>query len=585
MSIGRLQELFQSKGCQVLLGVVAIIILIVMVLPSAFPGMNGLLGGGRPAPGSEFVVKVGSATVTGADLDDSIRQLSQQSEPDPSVQGQIQRTAGALYQVVQKNAMLVIANDRKVEVTPDTVRQYFKKAIAEEIETQRKTYITEGKLKADATDAQFNELFKKDRGSDPAAYLADNEKQLDEALKNPDQEKMVLENLMPNLVFENYKSTMEVSDEDLKATYDTFMLKQITFGDFDKPLEDRQKEAEAALAEIKAGAKFDDVMKKHNPEASAEPIEFGRNRLETTPGMEPIANLKKGEVSDVSAQFGMPTIFFVSDITQKIPEDFEKKKEDYRKEVIAQRAALKLQEDIKAYINGDRTQWGSDIYKGFYQYAELRSDPALMFNMGEMRTKMEEIEDLALTRTSIENPNDLKPGDHLAPLLRFAAQDAYYAMLSEQEKSAMRPERIETIQAVLETTDDAGMRIELYSLLLADGDKEMAVDQLVQAVDVSRNFDLVADQNISRIRETIAKAEADKTVDAETLKPVKDALTNWTKEKAEFLAEEAKLKEEQQKADAELEAERKALEEEMRQQESAQSNSPATNAPAPNSGP
>jgi len=586
VSIGHLQELFKSKGCQVLLGVVAILVLLVMVLPSAMPGLNFF---NAPKQGEGPVAKIGSKTITGADLSEQMEVAGKQMGVPQGAQQEAIMVAASIFDLVQRKAIETLVEERKVEVSEAAVLAYLDRELDREIKNTRQTFVQEGKLKADATDQQFIDLFKKERGMTPEEMKKQQVSQVETMLADAEQAKLVMNSAGRFLLLDNIQSTTELSDEELKATYETLSVKQIIFGDVNVPIEEREKKAEEALAEIRGGAKFEDVQKKHMPGDSGAPIEIRRDSVRTTPGLEPLAELKKGEVSDVLMQFGMPTIYYVVDVTQKVPEDFEKQKETYRTQVISQRAQTELEKQIKEIIE-KRSEWNSPIVKGFYDYAAAQSDPNLMGNMAKTRDLMKEIEKTAISRIGVDE-SKFQAGDGWAQLLRFAAQSGYYNLMTEQEKSAMRAERLEAINGVLETTDDAMLRLEAYELLLAEGNQAEAVEQLVGAVEASVAFDEASIQVIEQVKSKVAAAEAQKKIDAETLKVVKDALTTWSTEKATFEKEQKELEAEEEKLRKEAEEERKRLEEEMKQEEAAgnapanvPSNTPA-NSPATTGGP
>lgn len=572
MSIGHLQELFKSKGCQVLLGVVAIIVLLVMVLPSAMPGLNFF---NAPQPGQAMVAKIGSKAITEADLTEQMRLAERQMGPSLGVQQEALKVAASVFDLVQRKAIETLVEERKVEVSEAAILAYLDRELEREIKNTRQAFIQEGKLKADATDQQFIELFKKERGMTPDEMKKQQVSQVETMLKDPEQAKLVMNSAGRFLLLDNIQSTMKVSDEELKATYDTLSVKQIVFGDLSQPIEEREKKAEEALKEIRGGAKFEDVQKKYMPEDAGAPIEIRRDSVRATPGLEPLAELKKGEVSDVLMQFGMPTIYYVVDVKQKLPADFEKQKETYRTQVIAQRAQSELEKQIKEVIE-KRSEWYSPVVKGFYDYAAAQSDPSLMGNMTKTRDRMKEIEKIAISRIGV-NETNFKPGDGWAQLLRFAAQSAYFNMLTPQEQSAMRTERLEAINGVLENTEYPMLRLEAYELLLAEGNQAEAVEQLVSAVGAVA-FDEAGTQVIEQVKSKVAAAEAQKKIDADSLKVVKDALANWNTEKAAFEKEQKELKAEEERLQREAEAERKRLEEEMKREEAA-GNAPA-NAPS-----
>ncbi|HCM74058.1 MAG TPA: hypothetical protein DIS87_07965, partial [Armatimonadetes bacterium] len=107
-----------------------------------------------------------------------------------------------------------------------------------------------------------------------------------------------------------------------------------------------------------------------------------------------------------------------------------------------------------------------------------------------------------------------------------------------------------------------------------------AAQQLAAAVDSAIGYDQMGQQQISEIRGKLFEAESNKKLEPEQLEVVKKALNTWAANKAEYDKEQTAIAEEQAKIDAEMEAERKKMEEEDKKAGNAPSN-PAPVNPAP----
>lgn len=119
------------------------------------------------------------------------------------------------------------------------------------------------------------------------------------------------ESLLIRDLFEDYRKKNPVSDEAAKAEYDKFKA-QATGTEYRAShiLVEKEDEAKALIAQIKAGAKFEDLAKKNSKDTgSAEKggdLDFAKPDSYVPEFGSALAKLKKGEMTDVAVktQFG-----------------------------------------------------------------------------------------------------------------------------------------------------------------------------------------------------------------------------------------------------------------------------------------
>jgi peptidyl-prolyl cis-trans isomerase C len=119
------------------------------------------------------------------------------------------------------------------------------------------------------------------------------------------------ESLLIRELFEDYRKKNPISDEAAKAEYDKFKA-QATGVEYHARhiLVDKEEDAKALIAQIKAGAKFEDLAKANSKDtgsaANGGDLDFAKAESYVPEFGGALAKLKKGEMTDepVKTQFG-----------------------------------------------------------------------------------------------------------------------------------------------------------------------------------------------------------------------------------------------------------------------------------------
>ncbi|AVO34854.1 peptidylprolyl isomerase [Ottowia oryzae] len=171
---------------------------------------------------------------------------------------------------------------------------------------------------------------------------------------------MARQSVMINALFEDYKAKNPVTDEEAKAEYDRLVASQAPAAGAKEYkarhiLVEKEDEAKAIIAQIKKGAKFEDLAKKQSkdPGSGAQGGDLGwANPAGYVPEFaQALGKLHKGQMTDtpVKTQFGYHVIR-VDDVRDaKAPEapKFDDVKAQIKQQMEQQKLA-KFQEDLRA---------------------------------------------------------------------------------------------------------------------------------------------------------------------------------------------------------------------------------------------
>jgi len=572
LSIVQIQELFQKKGCQVVLGIVALFVMVGLLITGQCAGMTNAAQG----PDTESIVTLDGNRLTYSEYQSLVDRQAEQASQQfngmqlPQAYLLIQRPQ-ILTGAVRLLAFQSMAKAKGVKVDEASVTAFLEMELDRQINAEKATLIQEGKLKKDADQAAFEKAFKDKFTRTPAEIKTEQVNQIKTQFKNNATE--AIRSQTPLMLMNQITAGIKISDEELKASFDNFSVEAMAFSKPDMPEDEREKKAEEAKAALAGGKAWADVAKQMaiTPETST----FSRSEIEAQENVKPLLSLKAGQVSDVLMTPNGPTIYRVTKIENKLPSDFEANKESLRRTMAQGRAADQLKKEADALIASDKVKWNDKAMKLLYDLGIALEDPKMQSSAAERKSRMQ-----AFEAEAVKLAGGTELGAGFAPQVRLIAQQMYWNDLTDQEKSTLRKDRIEALEDFFTYSEDSGFRLELYDLFMAESDKENAAQQLAAAVDSGIGYDAMGQQQISEIRGKLFEAESNKRLEPEQLEIVKKALNTWAANKAEFDKEQTAIAEEQAKIDAEMEAERKKMEEEDKAAGNAPVNPAPTN-PAP----
>lgn len=159
-------------------------------------------------------------------------------------------------------------------------------------------------------------------------------------------------------LFDEFKKKNPVTDAEAKAEYDKFKA-QVSGTEYRARhiLVEKEDEAKALIAQIKAGAKFEDLAKKHSKDpgsgANGGDLDFAKADAYVPEFGEAMTKLKKGEMTEVAVktQFGWHIILLEDTREAQFPAF-----EDVKPQIVQRLEQIKLQqyqEDLRKAAKTD----------------------------------------------------------------------------------------------------------------------------------------------------------------------------------------------------------------------------------------
>lgn len=566
--------------------IVAALLIIAMSVSGQCMQQLGQQAAAEPEKQIAFTIAGSEVTAgrVGEMVEQSLRSTDQGQTANTSLRNRARTTSSAIQGLIRNAAIQSIARQRGVKLDAANAEKAVEAELKAQLQQSRMMATMTGQLKQDATDAEFEALFKEEAGVTPAEAIATEVKRWRESFDKATQEEKdrQLQALVVPMTVNFMASQIKISDEELKKGFDTFTVRTLSFADPAQSLEERKKKAEEARADLAKGTKIEDVAKKMSiPSTALAPFPVKRSDGAANKAIAPVFETKAGQPAPVLEIGGTPTVVFVDKIESKVPADFEKTKEKLRTDQAQMRANAELNDLVEKTISGEQIKWGGEGFRLLYELAKTDS-PDMITNIEGRKSALKKIYDKVQT---LKTTAAGKPGSQYFDLIEFAAFDNYFAMLTPDQQKPERDRWIEVTQNALLTYEDASLRLELQSQLFLADRKEEGLNELQEAITVADPADPMAQGLISTIQSKLLEIEKDKSITAEMKKPVLDALQEYRTRLQTYEKDQAELRAEQEKIAKEEEAERKRLEEEdrrLQQQRQQAGNAPAANAPAAN---
>lgn len=553
VSISNIRKIIENKAVSV--GCFSILfVAFAASFLSQGPNCRGGAGtrGGATAPDAVAVVGNYHATAHEVDLtvdQDRAQMASQASAFDSLTEAS---SYGESLQKALNNGLIQILAERNgVAATDGNADQAVPSMASQMIDETRSQLVAQGKLKKDASNEEFAKQFKEQVGQTPDEWRKDFETQFLEGLKDPSRHDAILAQISRANLLQKYLSQTTVTEEDVKRAYSNFKFQKM---DFTGP--DAKTKAQQALAELKAGTAFEKVAEKYVPkQVKSLTTELPGAYFSIVPGFEPLKNLQVGQVSDPIESGSTQSIFKLIGLTPKLPPDFEKQKDQLRRQQQQQAALTKMNSELEALQKSEKIEWKSPAYQALYEFRQAQND--FTIDAAQRKQRMKEIAEKASAAV-----NGDASGSHVAALTEFAAVSSLYDGAPPAEQKQLVPLRIKSIQDLLQSADNPKLRLELAGLLMDTGEKEQAVDMLKTAAEYNNDLSAAGQGLYNSIQGKLEQFKKEKKITDLEAKSIQDELDRWRNDKREQdrMAAEAKKQqaEEEKKLKAEADAAAKA---------------------------
>ncbi|MGV3617603.1 MAG: hypothetical protein ACO1SV_19945 [Fimbriimonas sp.] len=537
--------------------------------------LSNTQGGGESQTASKTAMTVAGNPVPANIIDETVRaQLSSQmSRGADTPQGEAMIYAEVINRLVDTAGTAALAQKSGVKLDDETLLKAAEYGVTQELDAMREQASMFGMLKPGATDKDWEEALQKQTGQSSAEYRKTRVDQISAMLKNASQRQNVVINLARTALEQHLTPKFKLTDDELRKSFENVTYKRIVFKNAvpGKPAAERAAEA---LKAIKGGLKFEAAIDKYTNELPTSTQKLSEvtqtekaDLLTSNPELASLANLKAGSVSDVVDVAEGKAIYKVVSRTPNIPKDFDTKREEYRRKAILVRVRLDIDKQLKELkAAGNLVSFAAPGYKAMYDFtqAAATSDPE----------KMKGIYEEAKAAVAKNEGYDARA----AVLARYMALDSLWNA-PNADKAKLRQDRIDSINGLLENSENFNLRLDLVQLYADEKKAEEASEQLLIAAQNNATPDVAGLGRYQQIAQKVVELKARKVLTPEAEKGILAEQDRWMKEKAEAdkVAEEQKKQEEEEKRKAE--AEQKRLDAEAKKDaENAKKNPPATTA-------
>ncbi len=552
------------------------------------------LGGGQQGEGEQVqgpvAIQIGEASIPALDIEHQAQLMVAQQQPGGgSPKMEVFAIAQALEGSIQRAAGEAAANEIGPDLSDSSIREHVTKQVDKFIAEAKQRYIDEKKMKPTASAKEFDELFKKEMGGQTAEEVRKSAiENVTANLADPARKAGFLQQVAPQLAVEKLKASLKPTDEEVKASYDTYVMKRVMISTGSKTPADAEAQAKKALAEVKGGAKFEDVMNRYSNDLPPGPnkkvaevvVNLGPTDIARSASMAPLANLKPGQVSEVIDVPDGKAFYKLISVKSNAPADLAKSMQKYKDKFVEEKATAEFQKRTDALAKSDQVKFPLPGYKSLRDYYKTSSDFTLMQKPEELSKQIRAIADAAKAATTDENPAD----DHVGLITWYAAVEDLWNRAKADPKLAegLRAERLETLESVLRETENFSIRMELVDMGIETKNATLAATNLLEAAKLNNMFDTTGDQQFRQIQTKLATAKNAKLVTAAEATAIETEQQRWRTEKLanqqaekQFKAEQEAEKKKAAAATKEVDAQQKKMADQVKK-EIEQNKTPAT---------
>lgn len=550
----------EKTGCGLIVGLAMAIVFALGIMAQCSRGQNQ---GANPNanPSQEAIATIGDFVITPAMVTEIADKQGQQN-PDSSPNGEFQKYAQAIFMSVNAGVMNELAKKYGVTLSDEEIIKSEMSSLDQQLEMVKGQLVQQGKLKATATPAEYDAEIKKITGKTIAQLKDDTRSQISESLKDPQKRATILASKLNDPIRAKIESTLNPTDDEIKSQFRNYTVKQINFGSTDGNPKLKET-AESVLKQIRGGMSFEDAITKYSKtpaqpgkKLADETQDVAASLVESYQAYKPLAKLKAGEVSDVVELPNSVVIYKLIKVTDNIPKDYDKSKENHKKSYLTSKASTILADEAMKIAQSGTVKWNSPGFKALYDYIAHMANPnAPIESTTEKVARLQ-----ALLQTAKEAELKDAIGARAATLARFVAMDDLWKNATPDGKDKLKTERMETLADVLQSAESIDLRLELADLLTEAKKGDEAFEQILAASRNNGDFTMIGQSNYGKIQKAAQKLIGLKLVTAEQQKDLETEQARWVTDKAEYDKEQAEMKKQQEEDAKRAAAEKKANE-------------------------
>lgn len=593
MSISKFREFVEKSGCG---WVIAIVCSVIMLLGITTQCNNPQQGQGGPAElGAGVVANVDGFPLTLKYVDAFAQQTRQSymggqaTKAPPEIEAMVQ--GHAVEQTVVAGLLLALCKKEGITLNETTIAPVLDKAVKEAFLKQREEWVTQKKLSANATQADFDKYYEAQYKVSPKSVMEQNTKGLKEALADPVRSNDVKIGYANNILIDHYASKIPATEAEVAKSFDTYNTKRIILEKSKHPGEDLVKKLNDIKKQIQGGMTFEAAMDRYSDEAEAtDPknpkikkakheniMQIDGTTIQINESYAPVAKLKPGEMSE---PLGFPQtveLFRLDSVTSGAPADLKANFAKYKDQYVQPRAVTKMQDGLTALKADPKLiAWASPGYQVMYEKQVFTNDPKnFSLQPADREKKLQEFLDRA-----VKAMTDDPIGSSAGTLVAYSTMEEIYNSATAEKKKALAPKRAEVLNAVATNLADPDVSLRLVDMYVEQKDAPKVKAALDQ---VMNGLMSVLDANGQRIYATLnSKIDAAlkaKLITEADVTGLRTRLDDWKKAKLsadKYEAEAKKLAEEQAKKDA---AEAKRLQDEEKKRQDAEAKAKAKTPP------
>lgn len=496
--------------------------------------------------------------------------MTQFGQPPKTPIEKAQLYGEAVNGMVDQGAYAYLAQQMGADLSDNGIVNIVTKALDEDVTARREQAVQMKQLKANASEKEWDEAFKKQMGKTPAEYKKSTLDEIQKGLAEPAKRQDLVMRISPTAVAQLLSAKYKLSDEDLRKGFEAVTYKRIQLKS-EVPGKSAQERADAALKAIKDGLKFETAIDRYSNELPTPGKKLNESTFSATgtdidsdPQFTPLGPLKVGEVSGAVDYSEGKVIYKVVSRKPTLPTDFENQKETYRRQAVMKRVQAEVVKELDAVKDKPgNVVFDAPGYKVAYDYIRLTggTNGGKVIDPAKAKAVFEEA-------TAVAEKNS----DTTAQ----AAAYVQYAMLGYvQADPASTPDQlvkreIKASQTLLGFTFNFTVRMKLIDLLVKDKQNDEASRQLLQAARDIASFDANAMMQFQEVSNKRLELVSKKVLDPAVDKDLVAYQRRWITEKAESDKIEAE-KRKQQEAEA-----KKLADEAKKAEEAKKKNAPAT---------
>lgn len=494
------------------------------------------------------VASVGQRSITIGQIDSLYQQGASQYEQmgmtiTPDLEFLLFSTS--LRNAVDTALMGELANKKALSLDDTSVLTVYEKQIDAQIDQAKLTLTLQKKVPDNATPAQIDAAFKEMTGKTMAEVKSEAIAEMKKGLAAEETRQNMVSGAIPTLLREAYVSQAQVSEAELKKSYDQFVMEAIPFNDLKKSLAEREEAADKAYGELEGGKSFAEVKKLYSPASPTVPVTLPYTLVEGSPELKGLLNLKPGEFAEPVMREGSPVIYRLTKVTNALPADFEKNKAQLLETRRASVADVTLRNDLEELKKATPVTWKDGVLKLVYDVATVPTDESNTVRKEKYLALANE-----LSGSNIQSA--LSNSEKIRAQAAFIAVQQAYDLSTPAEQKELAEQMAEAQLAVLEFSESLPVRMSLAQYYFDTSDGELLTEQLEAAAENNNSFDPTGQQNYVTVTNFLKKSVEAKKVTEEQRKKVQDKLDRWLKEKAEFVKEEEEARKEREKVQKEL---------------------------------